>query len=233
MQPKKLLCLLVIWLLLILAGCALDNSTNSTEQPDTVIAKVKRVIDGDTIQVEVNGQEENVRMLLVDTPETKHPNLPKQPFGEDATAFAKEILTDQNIKLEFDGPTRDKYDRLLAYIWIDGKLFNEWLLEKGLARYAYEYDPPYTYKKQMKQAENNAAEQKLGIWSITNYVTEEGFQFNESETEITNNIQAEVNSAHVYQTCKDARKASVTPLYRGDKGYSDQLDGDGDGVACE
>lgn len=151
------------------AGCTL------APKPETAAALVDRVVDGDTLHVVVNGQKETVRLLLVDTPETKHPDKPVEPFGPEASEFAKELLEGQTVRLEFDGPKRDKYDRLLAYVWIDDVLFNELLVENGLARVAYVYDPPYKHYDTIAAAENRAMKEKKGIWSIENYVREDGF----------------------------------------------------------
>ncbi|WP_347861679.1 thermonuclease family protein [Salimicrobium sp. PL1-032A] len=163
MQWKMIICMLL--LLCLSAACQSEATTTVTE-----------VVDGDTIRVNINGDEENVRLLLVDTPETNHPSLPVQPFGKEASEFAKDRLEGEEVRLEYDGPERDKYDRLLAYIWIEGSLFNEELLEQGFARYAYEYDPPYDYQQRLKEAEEKAEESGKGIWSKDGYVTEEGFR---------------------------------------------------------
>ncbi|UOQ50595.1 thermonuclease family protein [Gracilibacillus caseinilyticus] len=162
-------------------------------------------------------------MAFSGTPETKHPDLPKQPFGEEASDFAEEILAGETVQVEFDGPKRDKYDRLLGYIWINGENFNQLLLENGLARYAYVYDPPYTHQTWMEQAEQEAQADEIGIWSIEDYVTEDGFHHIE-ETDADEKI---------YRSCSEAETAEVTPLYQGDKGYGKHLDRDLDGVACE
>ncbi len=135
----------------------MDNNNNrkkETRQSSQVIpdhaekATVNRVVDGDTIEINYNGSIEDVRLLLVDTPETVHPSKPVQPFGPEASNFAKEKLEQvETVYIEFDGPKHDHYDRLLGYIWDDGKNFNKQLLRKGLARYAYVYDPSYTHQE--------------------------------------------------------------------------------------
>ncbi|PKR79357.1 hypothetical protein CEY16_01130 [Halalkalibacillus sediminis] len=155
-----------------------DQSTDSDKSngpTDSVAATVTRVVDGDTIEIQINGQEEQVRLLLVDTPETKHPSLPVQPFGPEASEFAKQKLSGKDIQLEYDGPKRDKYDRLLGYIWVDGQMFNEMLLAEGLARLAYVYDPPYTHYNAYVKAQTKAMNAGKGIWSIEGYVQEDGF----------------------------------------------------------
>ncbi len=92
-------------------------------------------------------------------------------------------MSGREVKLKFDGPKRDKYDRLLAYVWVDGKNFNKMLLEEGLAHYAYVYDPPYTHLQEFIKAQTKAMNNKLGIWSIDGYVTEDGFNADAAEDE--------------------------------------------------
>ncbi|MFG6113688.1 thermonuclease family protein [Halobacillus sp. MO56] len=149
-----------------------DTSKQQDNGPDTN-ATVSRVVDGDTIEINYNGTKEDVRLLLVDTPEV-HGGT--QKYGPEASAFAKELLKPgTKVKYESDGPKRDHYGRLLGYLWVNGELFNEKLLENGLARYAYVYDPPYKYQDRLKQAEARARNKGIGIWSIDGYVTSNGF----------------------------------------------------------
>jgi micrococcal nuclease len=150
---------------------------------DLPTATVTRVIDGDTIEISLNGKTEAVRLLLVDTPETKHPDLPVQLYGPEASQFAQEILSGKEVRVEYDGPKRDKYDRLLAYLWIDGKNFNRMLLEKGLARLAYVYDPPYTHYDSFVKAQTKAANANKNIWSIDGYVSDSGFSKNQQSAD--------------------------------------------------
>ncbi|WP_246202668.1 thermonuclease family protein [Virgibacillus doumboii] len=163
-----------------------DNiSSNEKKQqastPGDATATVTRVVDGDTIEIRLNGKTEDVRLLLVDTPETVHPSEPVQPFGPEASQFAKSQLTGKKVQIEYDGPKRDHYGRLLAYLWVDGQNFNKMLLEKGLARYAYVYDPPYTHSNAFMKAQNRAKNAERGIWSRNNYVTSDGFNYQESQ----------------------------------------------------
>ncbi|GGD22511.1 thermonuclease family protein [Pontibacillus salipaludis] len=154
-----------------------ENDSKEKEDSPYEQATVSRVVDGDTIEVTYNGTTEDVRLLLVDTPEVKHPSKPVQEFGPEASTYAKKMLTPgTKVELEFDGPKRDKYDRLLAYIWVDGQNFNKALLENGYARLAYRYDPPYTHYETFMKAQNQAKSQNLGIWSVEgNYVQDDGF----------------------------------------------------------
>src|SRR5699024_1893473 len=130
-----------------------------------------RVIDGDTVEVKMpDGDKESVRLLLIDTPESVHPDKPEQPYGKESSEYAKDKLPEgKKVNLEYDGPKRGTYDRLLAYIWVDGENFNQKMLEKGYARYAYEYDPPYKYQDEFQEAENKAEEAEKRIWSIDGF----------------------------------------------------------------
>ncbi|WP_163537288.1 S-layer homology domain-containing protein [Gracilibacillus sp. YIM 98692] len=205
-----------------------------------VLATVTDVVDGDTIRINLNGKEETVRLLLVDTPETVHPTLPEQPYGAEASVFAKETLSvGKQIQLEYDGPERDHYDRLLGYIWVDGQMFNEMLLEKGLARYAYVYDPPYTYADQLKAAETEAKNANLGIWSIDGYVTDDGFNGSVDDSSDSDNGTYDgpydPNGPDVdcgdFDTHEEAQ--AFFEAAGGPESDPHRLDRDGNGIACE
>lgn len=146
-------------------------------------ATIVRVVDGDTININLNGKDETVRLLLVDTPETVHPSKPVQPFGPEASALAKETLTPgKQVEVEIDVSERDKYGRLLCYLYVDGTMFNELLLEKGLARVAYIYAPNTRYVDQFYEVQKQAQAKAIGIWSIENYATDQGFEEENPET---------------------------------------------------
>lgn len=161
---------MILLLLFVLAGC---SASNETEYENKAI--VTNVVDGDTFDIMLNNKEERIRLLLVDTPETKHPTKPVQPFGPEASQFTKDTLEGKEVTVEFDVSERDKYGRLLAYIWIDGKMFNEMLLEKGLARVAYIYAPNTKYVDEFYGIQKEAQKKGVGIWSLENYAQEDGF----------------------------------------------------------
>ena len=155
-----------------------DEVTTETEQPsnrNTVDVEVVSVTDGDTIKVRINGQIESVRFLLVDTPETKHPRLGEQPFGQEAKSFTKNMLEGKTVQLEKDVSDRDKYGRLLYYLYVDGKSVQEELLRNGLARVAYIYAPNTKYVDQYYAIQKEAQAKGKGIWSVENYVQEDGY----------------------------------------------------------
>jgi micrococcal nuclease len=158
------------------------NNTNSkvTVQEDkgkTFTAKIVKVIDGDTVKIGLpNGNEETVRLLLIDTPETVHPSKPVQPFGPEASQFSKNLMpAGSEVEVETGISERDKYGRLLAYFYVNGKMVNKMLLEKGLARVAYVYAPNTKYLDEFEAIQKKAKDNAVGIWSIENYATSRGF----------------------------------------------------------
>lgn len=140
--------------------------------------ELQEVIDGDTIRIKYNGSSEKVRFLLVDAPETNHETLGQQPYGPEAKEFVKELLADQgSVYLEFDVSYRDKYKRLLAYIYTkDGISIQEQLLKNGLVRVAYIYEPNTKQVDWYKSIQNTAQKAAIGIWSVEDYVTNRGYE---------------------------------------------------------
>lgn len=108
-------------------------------------ASVVRIIDGDTIVVNIDGVEETVRLIGVDTPESVHPDTSKNTdAGDAASKFTKYYLSNQDVELEFDIQERDKYNRLLAYVYTKEGMFNEKLLHTGYGNIAT-YPPNVKY----------------------------------------------------------------------------------------
>lgn len=168
-KMKNLSVIICAFFILFLSSCDDPSSKNKT----TFV----RVVDGDTLIANIDGSEEYVRLLLVDTPETKHPKLDVQPFGPEASQLMADTFSPSDpIEIEYGTEKRDKYDRILAYIYTpEGNMFNELLLEKGLARVAYVYPPNDKYVDDFRTIELQAKERKIGIWSIKGYVTNKGF----------------------------------------------------------
>jgi micrococcal nuclease len=140
--------------------------TNS-EAPSGDLSRVIKVIDGDTISVEISGKEETVRLIGINTPETVDPRKPVECFGKEASKKANEILTGKSVRLESDSSAgeTDKYNRLLRYIFLeDGTGFNKMIISEGFA-YEYTYDLPYKYQAEFKKAEQEARDLKKGLWA--------------------------------------------------------------------
>jgi micrococcal nuclease len=127
---------------------------------------VIKVVDGDTIDVSINGKIERLRLIGINTPETVDPRKAVECFGVEASDKAKTVLTGKKVLLEGDATQgeRDKYDRLLRYVFLeDGTNFNLLMIKEGYA-YEYTYDTPYKYQTQFKQAQKEAEIAKAGLW---------------------------------------------------------------------
>ncbi len=132
-------------------------------------AIVSRVIDGDTVKVFLNNETVTVRLIGIDTPEIDEKRAQIECFGLEASERAKILLTGKNIYLEPDESQldKDRYGRLLRYIWLDdGTNINEKMIAEGYA-YEYTYDVPYKYQKEFKTAQINAQQNKVGLWADT------------------------------------------------------------------
>ena len=136
-----------------------------------------KTIDGDTIKIKYRGSKEKVRLLMIDAPEMHHPTDGEQPFAREAKLLTKELLNNaEKIEIEFDkGPKRDKYDRLLAYVFADDVLVQEELLKKGYAAIRYIYEPNNALENEFKEYEKIAINKKSGIWSAKDYFQRDGF----------------------------------------------------------
>lgn len=176
-NDKRTLILVVLVAIFSIACYFLFFYNRNTNNLQVEQAIVKSVIDGDTVIIHTSeGIEERVRLLLIDTPESVHPTEPEQLFGKESSDFAKSILREGDIiTIEIGNPERDKYDRLLAYLWINDVNFNLLMIEKGYARVAYVYEPNTKYIEEFREAEKRAKDRNLNIWSIDGYVTDKGF----------------------------------------------------------
>ena len=150
-----------------------EESVNPTEQvPVTLV----NTIDGDTIKVKVKGKIETVRYLLIDTPESKKPNMCVQPYAKEAYFRNDQLVRSGTLTMEMEpGNSRDAYGRLVAYVYADGKSVQETLLKEGFARVGYIMNPPYKYLNLYREDESLAKTSKLNIWSKPHFVTQWGF----------------------------------------------------------
>ncbi|ARJ40332.1 hypothetical protein SporoP8_01485 [Sporosarcina ureae] len=235
----------------------LQDSTDTSGTTARIPVELVKVIDGDTIKILYNGKEQNVRYLLIDTPETNHPRLGKQPFGDEAKARNKELIESGTLEIEFDvGERFDKYDRLLAYIYVDGKSLQKVLLSEGLARVAYIYPPNTRYVDSYEKTQAIAKEKKLGIWSVEDYATDSGFNAQvvkekpaelapEKETSAPHSVKTEqpvapvakptppVQNTEWFQNCTELRKTYPNGVPSSHPAYQLKMDRDKDGFACE
>ncbi len=131
--------------------------------PRAVSATVVRVVDGDTLEVRIGGEVEDVRLIGVDTPESVEPGAPVQCFGPRASSFTKRALTGRRVRLVFGVERRDVYGRLLAYAYVDREFFNAALLRRGLAR-TLSIPPNTRYRALFERLERAAARAGRGLW---------------------------------------------------------------------
>ncbi len=148
------------------APTATEGSSRESTSGDGEWGVVVRVADGDTLTVRFdNGEEETLRLLDIDTPETVHPSRPEECFGAQASDYTKTLMR-QRVRVEPMG--RDRYERLLAYVWVEGdegsELWNVRLLEEGLAVYN-DYGNPGQYADRTRAAAEEAMLAGVGLWS--------------------------------------------------------------------
>jgi micrococcal nuclease len=122
---------------------------------------IKRAVDGDTLLTE---DDERIRLIGIDTPETLHPNKPVQAFGKEASAFTKKMANGKTMYLEFDHTPTDKYGRTLAFAYFaDGRMLNVEILRQGFAHAYKQY--PHKYLDYFCGLERDAREQRAGLWA--------------------------------------------------------------------
>ncbi len=269
MRRCWMLCLVLV---LILAGCGSNQETGALDEEliqrsatgmthfrshlvkepeDAEEVEFVKHVDGDTAKMKIKGKVETVRFLLVDTPETKHPKLGAQPKGEQAAAFTKKMLEEADrITLQYDVEKRDKYNRVLAYVFADGVNVQEELLEKGLARVGYVYKSR-RHLDAFREAEKFARERELGIWECAGYVESDGYKpekwCKEKEDSTGGPMHTVVRDGKTYHVpydpqgpdrdCSDfGSQREAQAFYEAAGGPAKdphRLDPDRDGVACE
>lgn len=125
---------------------------------------VQRVVDGDTL---VLAGGERVRLLGVDTPETKHPDKPVEWLGPEAADFTRTAVEGKEVRLQFDRERQDRYGRVLAYVYRDGQMLNEELIRSGYSRAETRFPYSSQMKRRFEKAEEEARLQRRGLWSGT------------------------------------------------------------------
>ena len=154
--------------------------------------KFSKCVDGDTIKIMMNNKEHTIRMLAVDTPESVHPTKPVEYYGKEASEFTCNLVKNaKKIEIEYDpnSDKTDKYDRLLVWVFVDGKLLQKELISNGYGKLAYLYDD-YKYTKDLETSQESASAKNLGIWNeeeknkynSKNNITEEETKTNKKTT---------------------------------------------------
>ena len=137
------------------------ETSSGTQQGE--LAYVQRVVDGDTFIALVGPRRFRVRLIGVNTPETVKPNTPVQCYGPEASAYAKHLLSGQQVRLVYDVDRFDRYGRTLAYVYLGKTFFNLALVQQGYA--VVETVPPdVTHVADFVAAQRTARAKRLGLW---------------------------------------------------------------------
>jgi micrococcal nuclease len=139
------------------------EGSGGEEGPAAVSARVARVVDGDTVEIEFGGEREDLRLIGVDTPETVKPDTPVECFGPRASDFTHRSLEGRQVTVVFGVERRDRYGRLLGYLRLDGRLFNAELVRRGLAR-SLTIPPNDRLAPLFERLELEAARAGRGLW---------------------------------------------------------------------
>ncbi|MFN2488788.1 MAG: thermonuclease family protein [Actinomycetota bacterium] len=200
------------------------------------VALVLRAVDGDTIEVSIRGRSIDVRLIGIDTPESVHPLQPVECFGKAASAFTAARLEGERVRLTYDVERRDRYERTLGYVFLNGKLFNETLVAQGHAQ-VYTYPPNVRYADRFVAAQRAARRHDRGLWG--------GCRRTQGGAKARPGSGAPGRSGA--KGCDPGYEGACIPtappdLDCGDVGARNfasvgadphSFDGDGDGVACE
>jgi micrococcal nuclease len=174
-QKYKVKTIIIILILLICGTLAYISTPKKVfklkppEINENQLYKVVNVLDGDTFEIEIDKKIWKVRMIGIDTPETVDPRKSVQCYGKEASEETKRQLLNKEIKIKTDNTQGilDKYNRVLAYVYLEGNFFNEELLKNGFAR-EYTYSKKYEMQKEFRKIEKEAKWKKVGLWEKCN-----------------------------------------------------------------
>lgn len=220
-----------------------EEPTQKPSETKEEIFKVVNVVDGDTVKLESG---EVVRYIGIDSPETMHPSKPVQCFGKDAGEKNRELVEGKEVRLVKDVSETDKYGRLLRYVYVGDIFVNDYFVRNGYAK-ASSYPPDVKYQDQFRQAEEEARNNKRGLWAdnaCENKNTEKAELKPAPTPEINivppNFFQAEPNAStetnqpytcNCQKTC--GQMGCAEAQYQLNTCGCSARDRDGDGVACD
>jgi micrococcal nuclease len=166
MSRVRLLGFLVVLAVAVYTATAGDDSGGTPQSGQASVGRVVRVVDGDTIHVRVDGREETVRYIGVDTPESVKPGTPVQCFAKKASAFNHRLVDGEKVRLVRDAEARDRYGRLLAYVYRarDNRFVNATLVRRGYA-VPLTIPPNVAHAEQFRDLASAARRAGRGLWS--------------------------------------------------------------------
>lgn len=131
--------------------------------PATLEGVVERVVDGDTIHVRLGARVEKVRYIGINTPEVHHPTKGEEPGGREATEVNRRLVEGKRVRLELDVRERDRYGRLLAYVWVGDVMVNAELVRLGYAQ-VMTIPPNVRYQETLLKLQREARDAGRGLW---------------------------------------------------------------------
>lgn len=231
----------VALLFFILTGVTAEQK--STTESNTSYYLVTNIVDGDTIDVNINGEIKRVRLIGIDAPEISE----NECYNGESFEKARELLLNKKVSLEADSSQNDKdiYNRLLRYIFLeDGTNFNLSMIKEGYA-VEYTYDKPYKYQNEFKIAQNSAKTGNKGLWNTSACSGQiETIQEEDSQSISTTEQTPQTKDTEIIQSsgsfgpcgsktkCGQMISCEEAYFYLKTCGLT-RLDGDKDGVPCE
>jgi micrococcal nuclease len=158
---------ILVCIAVLATACQADAAASTAASTALPVNATMISVDGDTIDVAIAGHRERVRLIGIDTPETKKPNTPVQCYGPEATAFTKSLLPkDSALHLERDVVARDDFGRMLAYVYVaaDGAFVNMTIVKQGYAR-PLTIPPNTAHADEFVDAARTAEREHIGLWA--------------------------------------------------------------------
>ena len=189
---NKLVCFILLFLIF-------NIDVNAGERQKV---KFSKCVDGDTVKIILDEEEKTVRMLAVDTPESVHPTKGIEFYGKEASTYTCDVFTNaKKIEIEYDDASdkEDKYGRILVWLFVDGNLFQDLLIQGGYAEVAYLYGD-YKYTSLLKDHQVIAESKKLGIWDD---VKRGNYNINNSIEEDIENVDDNYSDYEIEGTIDD------------------------------
>lgn len=199
-------------LILSLSGIYLSDQAEAKAGKKFTV-KLTKCVDGDTAYFTKVGK---TRFLYVDTPES---TTQIEPYGKKAASYTcYKLKHAKKIELQFDGPKKDKYNRTLAWVWVDGKLLQKLLINNGYVEKFYDYGT-YSYESELKVLQTKAKKSRVGLWSKKKISSTSKPKYSSVKTNFAN--------------CTDLRKVYPNGVPKSHPAYQSKMDRDQDGYACE
>lgn len=205
----------------------IKQEPNPAQNPARDLFQVTEVVDGDTIKVSTIG---TLRLIGMDTPETRDPRKPVQCFGREASNKAKELLSGKKVYLEYDPANKiDKYGRTLAYVYReDGLFYNAEMIKQGFAHSYVQF--PHPRLDEFNTYQREARENNRGFWSAN---TCNGNTTQAAVGTTSSIVPIPITGGFIKGSCASLNELGLGNFERGDPNYTEARDRDDDGIACE